>query len=311
MRRLDGGRCPLRRLLTGRASVRSLILPRSSSQVGAGQASGQAIVNGLGRSASGTARRILLALALLIGVGTAAHGQDLLEAQALYDQGVMLKAAELARGFGTADGHALAAQATLVAAIYQVPGGPNETLLRQAAADARAALALDPNNLPALLRLAVALGYIAESHPIDAHLNGTAREGKALLDRALALAPGSAWAHGLLGVWHLRLVKHAGPMLAESLYSASAEQGRAQCDEAAGLAPEILAVRFGCAVALLEADPRRYRQEALETLDTVTKLPAGDAAAQLIQADARRRLDALKSGAPEDLRRDFSNDPGD
>jgi hypothetical protein len=267
-----------------------------------GQAGGQAIVQGLGRAA----RQVLLALALLIGAGSA-HGQDLREAHTLYDQGVMLKAAGLARGFGTADGYVLAAQATLVAAIYQVPGGPDQTLLREAAADARAALALDPNNVQALLRLAVALGYIAESHPIDAHLNGTAHEGKALLDRALALAPDSAWAHGMLGVWHLRVVKHAGPMLAESLYGASLEQGRAQCDEAARLAPEILAVRLGCAVALLEADPRRYRQAALATLDAVTRLPAGDAAAQLIQADARRRLDALESGAAEEL----GKDPGD
>jgi hypothetical protein len=272
-----------------------------------GQAGGQAIVQGLGRAA----RQVVLALALLIGAGATAHGQDLRAAHTLYDQGVMLKAAGLARGFGTADGYVLAAQATLVAAIYQVPGGPDETLLREAAADARAALALDPNNVQALLRLAVALGYIAESHPIDAHLNGTAHEGKALLDRALALAPDSAWAHGMLGVWHLRVVKHAGPMLAESLYGASLEQGRAQCDEAARLAPEILAVRLGCAVALLEADPRRYRQAALATLDAVTRLPAGDAAAQLIQADARRRLDALESGAPEDLGKDLGNDPGD
>jgi hypothetical protein len=268
-----------------------------------GQAGGQAIVQGLGRAA----RQVVLALALLIGAGATAHGQDLRAAHTLYDQGVMLKAAGLARGFGTADGYVLAAQATLVAAIYQVPGGPDETLLRQAAADARAALALDPNNVQALLRLAVALGYIAESDPIDAHLNGTAHEGKALLDRALALAPDSAWAHGMLGVWHLRVVKHAGPMLAESLYGASLDQGRAQCDEAARLAPEIVAVRLGCAVALLEADPRRYRQAALATLDAVTRLPAGDAAAQLIQADARRRLDALESGAAEDL----GKDPGD
>jgi tetratricopeptide (TPR) repeat protein len=246
-------------------------------------------------------KRVLLVLALALGVGTAARAQDLAEAMALYDQGVMLKAAELARGFGTADGHALAAQATLVAAVYLVPGGPDRSLLRQAADDARAALALDPDHLEAHLRLAVALGYIGEGDPINAHLDGTAHEGKALLDRALALAPDSAWTHGLLGVWHLRVVRHAGPMLAEQLYGASLEQGRAQCAEAASLAPDVLAVRFGCAIALLEADPGRYTEEAAETLDTVAKLPADDAATQLIRADARRRLDLLKSGAAEVL----------
>jgi hypothetical protein len=245
------------------------------------------------------AARLLVVLALLAaGPGRA---QEPAEAMALYDQGVMLKAAELARGFGTADGHALAAQATLVAAIYQVPGGPDRSLLRQAADDARAALALDPNHLQAHLRLVVALGYLGEGDPIQAHLDGTVHEGRALLDQALALAPDSAWAHGLLGVWHLRVVKHAGPMLAEELYGASLDQGRAQCEEAASLAPDIMAVRFGCAIALLEADPLRYKEQAVETLDTVTRLPAGDAAAQLIQADARRRLDLLTSGAPDVL----------
>jgi hypothetical protein len=44
----------------------------------------------------------------------------------------------------------------------------------------------------------------------------------------------------------------------------------------------------------------------IEILDTVAGLPAGDAAARLIQADARRRLGALRSGTPDD----FENDAG-
>jgi hypothetical protein len=244
------------------------------------------------------ARRVLLALALVVAAIAPAQGQELEQARALYDQGVMLKAAELARGSGTADGYALAAQATLVAAIYQVPGGPDGALLRQAADDARAALAIDPNNLRAILDLALALGHIAEGNPIEAHLDGTAEEGKALLERALALAPDSAWAHGMMGVWHLRVVKHAGPMLAESLY---------ECVRAESLAPEVPAVRFGCAISLLEADPKRYADQAMDALDTVARLPADDAAAQLIRAEARRRLDALKSSGLEDLR----EEPGD
>jgi hypothetical protein len=78
-------------------------------------------------------------------------------------------------------------------------------------------------------------------------------------------------------------------MLAESLYGASLAQGRTQLEEAALLAPEILAVRFGCAIALLEADPRRYRQDALAILEPVARGAA-------VRADARCRLDLLKSG---------------
>ena len=77
-----------------------------------------------GRPRVSMPRRILLALALLAGVA-ATHGKDLVEASALYDRGAMLKAAELGRGIGTADGFALAAQATLVAAVYQVHGTPD------------------------------------------------------------------------------------------------------------------------------------------------------------------------------------------
>lgn len=287
--------------------------------MGAGPGAGNASSPLDGRNEDSNVRRLAIASLLGVGLGAAlamglaavAHGQDLDEARALYDRGAMLKAAELARGFGTADGHALAAQATLVAATYQVPGGPDRKLLHQAADEARAALALDPNHLQAHLRLAMALGYMAEGSPIEAHLGGLAHEAKALLDRALALAPDDAWAHGVLGVWHLRVVRHAGPMLAESLYGATLEQGRAQCEEAASLAPDILAIRFGCATASLEAAPRRYRQEAVEILDTVVRLPAGNAAAQLIQADARRRLDLLRSGAWEGLGAGLGEPDGD
>jgi len=236
--------------------------------------------------------RFLLILLVALGPWTAAQGRDLAQANTLYDHGAMLKAAELARGIGTADGYVLASQATLVAAVYQKPR-PDIALLHQAAEDARAALALEPDHVGALLRLALAIGYIAETDPIAAHFEGLAHEGKALLDRALALAPSSAWAHGMLGVWHLRLVKHAGPLLAQSLYDASLDRGRAQCTEAASLAPDDLVIRFGCAISLLEANPRRYADEAAAILDTVTRLPAKDAANELVQARARHRLATL------------------
>jgi hypothetical protein len=244
--------------------------------------------------------RLLFAAALATGLGWSdlpgARGQDLDQARALYDQGVMLKAARLARGFGTADGHALASQSTLVAAIYLQPGGHDRVLLEQSAQDAQRALEIDPDHVQAHLQLALALGYLAEEDPIVAHLDGTAHEGRALLERALALAPDDAWAHGMLGVWHLRVVKHAGGLLAASLYDASIEKGREQCIEAASLAPDGLAIRFGCAISLLEADPKRYGGEAADILDTVVRLPAGDAATRLIRDEARHRLAALKSG---------------
>lgn len=233
-------------------------------------------------------RAAFAVLILLPLLGPPAGAADpLAEAERLFERGNMLEAARLARREGSADGLALAAKAMLVDAIYVAPEAAREGLLDQAADAARAALALEPDHVDAMLRLAMALGHKAElGDPVSAHMSGDAEEGRELIERALALAPNDVWANGLLGIWHLQVVRHGGDTLASSLYDASREEGIRLCEDALALDPEATPIRFGCARSLLDIDPDAYREVAMRELRKVVAAPADDAAGRLIKERA-------------------------
>ena len=73
-------------------------------------------------------RRLLVATCLGLALAHGAWGAELQEAEALYAQGAMAEAAELAAALGDADGLSLAAKATLVEAIYQAPADAKPAL---------------------------------------------------------------------------------------------------------------------------------------------------------------------------------------
>jgi hypothetical protein len=247
----------------------------------------------------------LLALGLAVGGAVAAAAAGLGEAEALYERGDMARAASLARSLDSAEGFALAAKATLVQAAYLSPQAEKQALFELAATDAKEALALDPKEVDAHLQLALALGYLADMEdPISAHVNGYAEDGKAMLDQALALDPGNQWARALLGIWHLRIVQRAGDTLARSLYGASRETGIELCSHAIAAPHEALALKYGCAVALIELDQGRFADTAGRTLAAIEEAKAQDAADGLVQAEAARLLEEIKSGGPQRLGRD-------
>jgi hypothetical protein len=237
-------------------------------------------------------------LALIIGAISPVAAAGLAEAEARYQRGDMVGAASLARSTASAEGFALAAKATLVQATYLSPMAEKQALLELAAADAKDALALDPDQVDAHLQLAIALGQMAElDDPISAHVNGYAEEGKVLLDQALALDPDNAWARALLGMWHLRIVQRAGDALAEGLYGASRAAGVELCSSALAATDAALELRYGCALTLVELDPDRFEDTAETTLANVKDSAPRDAADGLVQAAATRLLEELKSGA--------------
>lgn len=237
-----------------------------------------------------------LTLCLLAGGLSTATASGLGEAETRYEQGDMAGAASLARAVDSADGFALAAKATLVQAAYLSPEAQKQALFERAAADAKAALALEPDQVDAHLQLAIALGQLAElADPISAHVNGYAKEGKALLDRALALDPDNQWARALLGMWHLRVVHHAGDALAESLYGANRETGLELCSKAMTESDSALALKYGCAMVLAELAPAEFADTAEQTLAAIREAKAQDAADSLVQAEAAHLLAELKS----------------
>ncbi|HYZ26883.1 MAG TPA: hypothetical protein VE592_10505 [Geminicoccaceae bacterium] len=246
-----------------------------------------------------------MALGLSIGAFSPAPAAGPGEAETLYQRGDMAAAASLARSLNSAEGFSLASKATLVQAAYLSPDTEKQALFELAAADARQALALEPDHVDAHLQLAIALGQLAElKNPISAHVGGYAEEGKALLDQALLLDPDNEWAQALLGMWHLRVVHHAGAALAGQLYGASRETGVGLCLQAIGGARSALALKYGCAAVLVELDFDQFEDTAERTLAAVKDAAARDAAENLVQAEATRLLDELKSGAFERSRRD-------
>jgi len=242
--------------------------------------------------------RLLAAVVALVACAVLVQAADLVDAERLYHEGRFAKAADLGRAAGSAEGHALAAKATLVHAAYLAPDADKKELFRRAAGDARNALERDPDLVDAHLQLAIALGYIGERQgPITAHLDGYAREAKDHVDRAMALAPDYAWTHGVLGVWHLQIVRHGGPALAKELYAASTDDGRAHCARAKTLAPGELTLRYGCAVSLLELNAETFGRSVARELKHIVAAPANDAAERLVQDEARRLLKRSNLGA--------------
>jgi hypothetical protein len=223
------------------------------------------------------------------------EAEPLAGAQTLYRLGAMAAAAAEARTRDGADGLALAAQATLVEALYLAPSAARKSLIERAIDDARGALAQAPDHYAAHLQLAIALGALAEVEgPIEAHLQGFAHEGRELLRSARALAPpGDPWPDGLLGIWHLQLVRFGGAALAGKLYEASAAEGLALCRGVRARAPAVLALRYGCAVAMLGLDPQRLGAEAQGEFRAIVALPPANAAERLIQHAAGQQLAAL------------------
>jgi Regulator of microtubule dynamics protein 1-3 len=245
-------------------------------------------------------RILLLVLGLVTAEPALASAAGLDEAETRYAQGDMAGAASVARSLATAKGFALAARATLVEAIYLSPDGDKQALVERAAADAEAALAHDPNYVDAQLQLAIALGQLADlEDPLSAHVNGYAKRGKALIDRALAFDPDNEWAHALLGMWHLRIVQRAGDALAASLYGASRKTGIELCAQAMAAPHEAFALKYGCARTLFELDPDQFAGTAEQTLAAVKQADAYDAADRLVQAAAGRLLAELETTRPQ------------
>lgn len=242
-------------------------------------------------------RVFIVCLGVILGSG-AGLAADLDEAQTLYRGGNMLEAARIARAAGTAEGFALASKATLVDGLYLAPEHERAALFERAADDADRALQLEPNHIDAMLRLAVALGHIAKSEdPVSAHLKGYGRQGRELLERALALEPDHPWANGLLGIWHLQVVAKGGAMLARELYGASESEGRRLCRRALELEPDANSIRFGCARSLLDLDRVANEATALEDLHRVVEAPAQDVPSRLLRDEAWKHIEDIRRAA--------------
>lgn len=227
-------------------------------------------------------RFIAFVLVLIFVVGAASADERAWDA---YVDGAFLDAAALAE---TRTGErALAARALIAAA---VTGESNDIdgLIARAERNARAALAEGEDGVEARLQLALALGLKGRRAPLGEVLrHGYAREGRALLDAALARDPQSAWAHALDGAWHLEVVRRGG-VAGARIYGASSARGIAAFERARALAPDDAVIAYQYAVALLELDGKRHGAKAAVLLDAARACRRGDAFEAAIGAEAHR-----------------------
>lgn len=221
--------------------------------------------------------RVLVA-ALLVFAG-AAHADE--AAWTAYVEGDFLEAASLAE---TRDG-ALAARA-LIAEAVTGNAADIDALIARAERNARAALPTD--SVDARLQLALTLGLKGRRASVrEALRGGYAREGRTLLDAALARAPYNAWAQALDGAWHLEIVRRGGPVGAR-FFGASVGEGVSAYERARRLAPDDAAIAYQYAIALLEVDSERYGPRAAALLADAGRCGAGDAFEEAVRREARR-----------------------
>jgi len=210
-------------------------------------------------------------------------------ARAAYEAGDWTFARNLGLEADDAESMTYAAEAALapliLAEMTDAPRSEKRIRARMAGDLARRALATDRDYARAHLALATALGYEARySNPIGAALARLPQRGRGHIERALELDPASAWAHALMGAWHLEIVRRAG----EPTFGADTEAGLGRYRAAAAIA-ESPAIPYHFALALLALDAEAHGDEAVTQLRAAAEMEADTA----FDAALRSRAEAL------------------
>ena len=231
----------------------------------------------------------------LFALDAAADGLE--AAQAAFDHGRFLEAAELAEAEAGADGLALAAEALTVEGYFRSPEDQRQPLLTRAVALAGRAIEADPANARAHLASARAMGRYAQTIGVLEALNeGYAGRIRAALDQALALDPDLVAAHLSLGAWHAEIVATLG-IMAGVVYGASEKEALAHYERALALAPDSAAANLEYAIGLLKLDDDEETvARARALLAHALLVPVEDAYGEIVRERAARRLAQLDGG---------------
>lgn len=246
------------------------------------------------------ARGLVLILLMLAVPAVAA---TLPEAEHLYRQGNFRAAALAGQSSGSADGVTLAARARLVRAAYLLPPSEAREELEDAERLARAVLEKNPDHVEALLNLAIALGYRSRiAGEVSAHFSGMGKEAKRAIDRALALAPDSAWALAVEGGWHAEVVSEGGSMLANLLYGANRRKALDAFEKAVRQDGDNLIVRLEYAKALVKLKGRDGWRAASRHLDRALSIEPRGHFDTLLRDKARLLKEAIATGYAQEVK---------
>jgi tetratricopeptide (TPR) repeat protein len=234
-------------------------------------------------------------MAVLCGLACAglANASVPQSAQNAYHAGAYEKTVTLCDAEGSAASLAFAAQALIADAITR-PGGFCEPCLRRAIAKADQAIQRDPQRVDGYLQKSIAIGFRGRAIGVSqARAEGLADEAQALLERAVAMAPANAWAQASLGAWHLEIVQHAGPVLADLMYGASRDKGLQHYRTALTLDPRSALLQMNFALALLAMEREDMVTEATRALEIAVADESQDHLVSYTRHQARQLLRAL------------------
>lgn len=257
-------------------------------------------------------RGLLLSLALggwfqahadVADEGHARKTRDASAAITAFHQGAYSQAAYMAEAIGDADSLALAARSVLAEAMCG-EGQPAAAVLNRAEQLARGALVLNPDHVEGRLQLAITLSLKARPMSTrEAMRSGYGDDAKALTSSVIEDDPDNAYAHAMMAVWHVEVVRRAGA-IGSGLIGASVRRGLEHYETAAELSPDDASIHWQMARALTALNARKYRSEidaalaAAETasLDSALEQTMAERAAILTEAlgtMSRRDVEAL------------------
>ncbi|MEO0466583.1 MAG: hypothetical protein AAF216_08560 [Pseudomonadota bacterium] len=216
-----------------------------------------------------------------------------------YQTGAFNQAAELAEAAGDSDSLALAARSVLALAMCG-DSEPAAANIERAETLARTALELDPTHIEGRLQLAIALSLKARPMSTrEAMRSGLGDDARALTESVLEDDPGNAYAHGLMAVWHVEVVRRGGS-IGSAMMGASVRRGLKHYETAQMLSPDDAALHWQMARALTALNARKYRDEIDTALTAAIQASHEDAVERTMAA----RADILMAALSSDSRRD-------
>lgn len=239
--------------------------------------------------------------ALAMAAAATAWAEPSPSALRAYERGAFLSAASVSAASGSPEDYAFAARSLLAQCVVD-PNADRLALADRAIAAAGAALAADPNSVEARLQLALAFGVRGRMMSDAAALHaGYPQRGRALIDEALALDPNEAWAHALLGGWHVEVMTRGGAGGA-LLFGANASEAIAAFERARALAPNDMTIAAQYGVALLQLNPRRYARRADRQLAAAAAIVPRDAFEVYVRRQAESIRSRLRAEGPDAAR---------
>ena len=215
-----------------------------------------------------------------------------------FNSGNWRAAADQASRSRDPDNLAFAARSLLASALLSPSSRNRNSDISQARQFAEAALITEPLHIEGRLQLATALGLQARTgSPTRAFAAGLPQRVRRLLDSVVRDAPSQAWAHALLGGWHLEGLRIGGAA-AQAMLGVNLEVGKVSFARAMRLDSSVAATPFYYAASLLALSPTSHVTDVRALLVRAQNAPVRDAFQAEVKARAAALIVALDTKGP-------------